>query len=665
MILEERPDGPGAGEDSNRLQDDSSIRKDCDSMLPEQPCQLQNQRARLHQQITKELRMRTGRENLYRATSNTWVRETVALELSFVNSNLQLLKEELAELSSSMDMDQPEGESVTIPMIPLGLKETKELDWATPLKELISEHFEEDGTSYETEIQELEDLRQATRTPSRDEVGLDLLAAYYSQLCFLDARFFSPARSPRLLFHWYDSLTGVPAQQQALAFEKGSVLFNIGALHTQIGARQDCSCTEGTIHATEAFQRAAGAFRLLRENFSHAPSLDMSTASLSMLEQLMVAQAQECIFKGLLLPASDTPDNCPAQLQLAQEAAQVAAEYRLVHRAMAQPPVQDYLPTSWTNLAHVKSEHFCALAHYHAAMALCEGSSDKGEVSRHIFQPSTTCEPQGPTASSIQKMPQHPEERRKLAKAHLKRAILGQEEALRLHTLCRVLRKVDLLQVVVTQALRCSLAKYSELEREDDFFEAVEAPNIQPKTHQAPEVKMPSLSQMKVTDLFHRLGPLSVFSTKNRWRLVGPVHMIRGEGGFGFTLRGDSPVLIAAVVPGGQAESAGLKEGDYIVSVNGRPCKWWKHVEVVAQLRGVGEGGVSLQVVSMLPSPEPRSTGPRRAALLWSQKECGFETAMPARARPWPILGWGRKTKQSKTGCHPDSCTNSNCVTCP
>lgn len=44
------------------------------------------------------------------------------------------------------------------------------------------------------------------------------------------------------------------------------------------------------------------------------------------------------------------------------------------------------------------------------------------------------------------------------------------------------------------------------------------------------------------------------------------------------------------------------------MSVNGRPCKRWKHVEVVAQLRGVGEEGVSLQVVSMLPSPEPRST---------------------------------------------------------
>lgn len=56
----------------------------------------------------------------------------------------------------------------------------------------------------------------------------------------------------------YDSLAGVPAQQRALAFEKASVLFNIGALHTQIGARQDRSCPEGASRAAEAFQRAAG-----------------------------------------------------------------------------------------------------------------------------------------------------------------------------------------------------------------------------------------------------------------------------------------------------------------------------------------------------------------------------------------------------------------------
>jgi len=42
-----------------------------------------------------------------------------------------------------------------------------------------------------------------------------------------------------LPFCRYDSLTGVPSCQRTVAFEKASVLFNISALYTQIGARQD------------------------------------------------------------------------------------------------------------------------------------------------------------------------------------------------------------------------------------------------------------------------------------------------------------------------------------------------------------------------------------------------------------------------------------------
>ncbi|XP_047277273.1 rhophilin-1 isoform X5 [Homo sapiens] len=632
----------------------------CDSLTQIQCGQLQSRRAQIHQQIDKELQMRTGAENLYRATSNNRVRETVALELSYVNSNLQLLKEELEELSGGVDPGRHGSEAVTVPMIPLGLKETKELDWSTPLKELISVHFGEDGASYEAEIRELEALRQAMRTPSRNESGLELLTAYYNQLCFLDARFLTPARSLGLFFHWYDSLTGVPAQQRALAFEKGSVLFNIGALHTQIGARQDRSCTEGARRAMEAFQRAAGAFSLLRENFSHAPSPDMSAASLCALEQLMMAQAQECVFEGLSPPASMAPQDCLAQLRLAQEAAQVAAEYRLVHRTMAQPPVHDYVPVSWTALVHVKAEYFRSLAHYHVAMALCDGSpATEGELPTHeqvFLQPPTSSKPRGPV------LPQELEERRQLGKAHLKRAILGQEEALRLHALCRVLREVDLLRAVISQTLQRSLAKYAELDREDDFCEAAEAPDIQPKTHQKPEARMPRLSQGKGPDIFHRLGPLSVFSAKNRWRLVGPVHLTRGEGGFGLTLRGDSPVLIAAVIPGSQAAAAGLKEGDYIVSVNGQPCRWWRHAEVVTELKAAGEAGASLQVVSLLPSSRLPSLGDRRPVLLGprgllrSQREHGCKTPASTWASPRPLLNWSRKAQQGKTGGCPQPC---------
>ena len=93
-------------------------------------------------EINKELRLRHGAENLYRATTDTKTRETVSLELRFVNSNLQLLKEQLAELNSSVELYQMQNNSeVDVPMIPLGLKETKEIELRDSFKDFILEHY--------------------------------------------------------------------------------------------------------------------------------------------------------------------------------------------------------------------------------------------------------------------------------------------------------------------------------------------------------------------------------------------------------------------------------------------------------------------------------------------------------------------------------------------
>ena len=67
---------------------------------------LQSKRSKLNMEINKELRLRQGAENLYRATTDTKTRETVSLELRFVNSNLQLLKEQLAELNSGVEVKE-------------------------------------------------------------------------------------------------------------------------------------------------------------------------------------------------------------------------------------------------------------------------------------------------------------------------------------------------------------------------------------------------------------------------------------------------------------------------------------------------------------------------------------------------------------------------------
>ena len=48
-------------------------------------------------------------------------------------------------------------------------------------------------------------------------------------------------------------------------------------------------------------------------------------------------------------------------------------------------------------------------------------------------------------------------------------------------------------------------------------------------------------------------GPLSVFCARARWGPVRVICLQRRDGGLGLTLRGDSPVLVAGVVPGGCA----------------------------------------------------------------------------------------------------------------
>lgn len=228
---------------------------------------------------------------------------------------------------------------------------------------------------------------------------------------------------------------------------------------------------------------------------------------------------------------------------------------------------------------------------------------------------------------------------------------------MRIHGLCKILRKMDILQEVLSFAHKRSLSKYSEIDHEEDFFETGDAPDIHPKTHQKPEIKSPSFSQVKVTDLFHRLGPLSVFSAKNKWYPMRRVHLMRGENGFGFTLRGDSPVLIAGVIPGGCAAEAGLKEGDYIILVNGKDCRWSKHAEVVQLLKSTGEEGVEIGVITLQGSEGPKAAEKKAAAmssgsgLLKSNKENSRKSLMNSKSAS-TLLIWNKKSKRSKNSTY-------------
>lgn len=233
------------------------------------------------------------------------------------------------------------------------------------------------------------------RTPLRDNTGVGLLFRYYNQLYFVERRFFPPDRSLGIYFEWFDSLTGinskrnlynhqtchirkiyrfffilgVPSCQRTVAFEKACVLFNIGAVYTQIGAKQDRTSAKGLDAAVDSFLRAAGTFRYIHENFTNAPSMDLGPEMLEMLIQLMLAQARECLLEKLELQSEDNRsiDIC---LDLAQEASQLSDCYNGVHRLITHPSVRDYVPYSWTSLVSVKREYFSGMAHFHAATGI-------------------------------------------------------------------------------------------------------------------------------------------------------------------------------------------------------------------------------------------------------------------------------------------------------
>ncbi|XP_037649921.1 rhophilin-2 isoform X1 [Sebastes umbrosus] len=586
--------------------DGSYFRKGCNPCAQTGRSKVQNKRASLNQQIIKQMRMRAGAENLLKATSNNKVKEMVLLELSYVNSNLQLLMGDLEGLNSSMEVYQNTQETANIPLIALGLKETKDTDFSTLFKDFILEHYSEDGNSFEEEIADLMDLRQACRTPSRDEAGVELLAKYSSHLPLMETRFFSPSRQTGIFFTWYDSFTGVPVCQQNLSLEKASILFNMAALFSQIGTRSDRQTIAGLEEAISSFQKSAGILNLLKETFTHTPSYDMSPAMLSMLIRMMLAQTQECLFEKTALPG--IRNQFQSLMKMAQEAAKVSEIYDQVHQSMIQTPIKDNVPFFWSTMSQVKTNHYRSMAHYFVASALLDhelGLSDDEDQQEKTLSQVYDRLPEGRSPLDILK---RKDERERIGKAHIRRAIRGHEEALRIYSLCHHLNKLDILHDILKASLQRSLNKCSDNEDEEEFADYTEAPDIISKTEHKAEMEVPTSTKVKVTDFFQRLGPLSFFSAKQRWTAPRSIQLRPEDRDLGFTLKGETPVQVVSLDPLCRAAADGLKEGDYIVVVGDTDCRWMGVSDVMRLLKDLNEEGIEIQVVSVMDNNLPMPT---------------------------------------------------------
>lgn len=81
------------------------------------------------------------------------------------------------------------------------------------------------------------------------------------------------------------------------------------------------------------------------------------------------------------------------------------------------------------------------------------------------------------------------------------------------------------------------------------------------------------------------------------------------DGRFGFTIVGDSPLMVEDCMPNGPAGRSGLKAGDYVMEVNGIPVK--HHETAAAMIKAAQGRPLRLGVLSMARRPKRLSSSMR------------------------------------------------------
>lgn len=194
-------------------------------------------------------------------------------------------------------------------LIDIPLKKAEEVNWVKPLNNYLLSIYG-NTQEYQLDLQALNKLRQDLRGVSGgDPNSIAMYCKYYSQIELLDLRipFSTVNKHKKIEFVWHDVFQrGVVHNQHALPFEKANVLFNLGAALSKRAvirhheSKKEESGDDAIKELIQLFQQLAGIYQFLSENFLHAPSYDLSQATVTFLKKLMLAQSME-VFVGKVI----------------------------------------------------------------------------------------------------------------------------------------------------------------------------------------------------------------------------------------------------------------------------------------------------------------------------------------------------------------------------
>ncbi|RMZ88167.1 hypothetical protein DV736_g4611, partial [Chaetothyriales sp. CBS 134916] len=262
-------------------------------------------------------------------------------------------------------------------ILELPFRKTHSVELSLAIKRYISQHYDQSPAQFADDLQAIDGLREESIRVLEPHVsGIGRLQRYAAQLQYLSGKF---PIDIGVEFPWYPAIgyhTTKAVLQNNIRYELANILFNLAALYSQLAYHGNRSTSEGLKQAAQYGIAAAGTLSFLRTDIvpdiRAAPTEDMDSPTLESLEQMCLAQAQECFW--LKAVKDGMKDGTIARL-----AAKVSDYYSAAGDWAIK---SNAISTEWIHHFTAKHHHFAAAAQYRMSVDCLEKRKYGEEVAR-------------------------------------------------------------------------------------------------------------------------------------------------------------------------------------------------------------------------------------------------------------------------------------------
>ncbi|KAJ6024406.1 hypothetical protein N7540_005203 [Penicillium herquei] len=256
------------------------------------------------------------------------------------------------------------------------------------ITQYISSKYDQRPDMFADDLMIIDRLRtEAINVQEPHVSGISRLVTYAAQLKWLGGKF--PV-DVGVDFAWYPAFgfnASRPVSQNNIRFELANILFNLAALYSQLAYALNRTTADGLKQACNYSCQAAGVLAHLRTDIlpdlRASPPEDMDEMTLQSLEQLLLAQGQECFWQKAVKDGLK-------DVSIARLAAKVSDFYGDAGDLAVK---SNAISTDWIHHMTAKNHHFAAAAQFRQSLDCLEKRKYGEEVAR--LQDSLNCVNEG------------------------------------------------------------------------------------------------------------------------------------------------------------------------------------------------------------------------------------------------------------------------------